>query len=299
MYDVAIIGTGPAGLSAALTLKLHNKEIVWFGSASLSDKVGKSEKIANYPGVPMVSGAELNKKFRDQADEMGIELTDKRVTNIADMGGSFMILAENDMYEARTVLLATGMAAAKGMENEARLLGMGVSYCATCDGFLYKGKTVAVHCTDERMEHDIKYLEEVAGKLYVYTSFGYTSDAENVEILPKPVKKLDGGMKVESIELADGTKIDVDGVFILRPAIAPSTLFGGLELDGAHIKVDRNQETNYKGCYAAGDCTGRPYQITKAVCEGNIAAHAILERLADLDKEKNADKADDEGKAEA
>ena len=281
MYDVAIIGTGPAGLSAALTLKLHNKEIIWFGSPEMSDKVGKSEKIANYPGVPMVSGAELNRKFREQADEMGLVSEDKRVTNIAAMGDHYMILADNEMYEARTVLLSTGIAAAKGMENEARLLGAGVSYCATCDGFLYKGKTVAVYCTDERMAHDIKYLEEISGKLYIYTSFGYTTDAENAEVLRLPVKKLDGGMKCDSIELTDGTKIDVDGVFILRPAIAPSTVMPGLEMDGAHIRVDRSQETNFKGCFAAGDCTGRPYQIAKATGEGNVAAHAILERLSE------------------
>lgn len=284
IYDVAIVGTGPAGLSAALTLKLHNKEIVWFGSAALSDKVGKSEKIANYPGVPMVSGDELNAKFREQAEELGIEITDKKVTNIADLGDKFMLLADNEMFEAKTVLLATGIPQARGMENEDRLLGMGVSYCATCDGFLYRDKTVAVYCTDERMAHDIDYLEEIAAKVYVYTNFGYSSESPKVEILEKPIKKLDGQMKADSVETSDGRKIDVDGVFILRPAIAPSTLFTGLELDGAHIKADRNQETNYKGCYAAGDCTGRPYQIAKAVGEGNVAAHAILERLSEADK---------------
>ena len=284
MFDVAIIGTGPAGLSAALTLKLHNKEIVWFGSPEFSDKVGKSEKIANYPGVPMVTGTELNAKFREQAKEMGLEPVDKRVTNIADMGDRFMVLADNDVFEARTVLLATGIAAAKGMENEARLLGSGVSYCATCDGFLYKGKTVAVYCTDERMAHDIKYLEEICGKLYIYTSFGYETASENAEILKKPLKKLDGGFKCDSVELTDGTKIDVDGVFILRPAIAPSTVMPGLEMDGAHIMVGRGQETNFKGFYAAGDCMGRPYQITKAVGEGNIAAHSILEYLSSSEK---------------
>lgn len=285
MFDAAIIGTGPAGLSAALTLKLHNKEIVWFGSPELSDKVGKSEKIANYPGVAMTSGADLNAKFRAQAVELGLEMTDKRVTNIADMGGNFMVLADNEVFETRTVLLATGIAAAKGMENEARLLGAGVSYCATCDGFLYKGKTAAVYCTDERMEHDIRYLEEICGKLYIYTSFGYTTDADNAEILKLPVKRLDGGFKCDTIELTDGTRISVDGVFILRPAIAPATVMPGLEMDGAHIKVGRSQETNFKGCFAAGDCTGRPYQIAKAVGEGNVAAHAMLEYLNEMDKE--------------
>jgi thioredoxin reductase (NADPH) len=92
-------------------------------------------------------------------------------------------------------------------------------------------------------------------------------------------------MKCDSIELTDGTKIDVDGIFILRPAIAPSTVLPGLEMDGAHIKVGRSQETNFKGCYAAGDCTGRPYQIAKAVGEGNVAAHAILEHLSEIEKE--------------
>lgn len=279
MYDVAIIGTGPAGLSAALTLKLHNKEIVWFGSRLLSDKVGKSEKIANYPGVPMVTGEDLNKAFADQAEQMDIEITDKRVTNIADMGTHYMILAENDMYEAKTVLFAAGIAAAKGMPGEEEYLGRGVSYCATCDGFLYKGKDIAVYCTDSRMEHDIKYLEEIANKLYIYTGFGYKTDAENAEVLTKPIKKINGEAKVTGIEVADGRELDVAGVFVLRSAIAPTTVLSGLETDGPHIVVNRNQETNYKGCYAAGDCTGRPYQIAKAVGEGNVAAHNILEYL--------------------
>ena len=280
MFDVAIIGTGPAGLSAALTLKLHNKDIIWFGSAELSDKVGKSEKIANYPGVPMVSGADLNRKFYEQAKELGLEPVDKRVTNIADMGGSYMILADNEMFEARTVLLSTGIAAAKGMENESRLLGAGVSYCATCDGFLYKGKTIAVFCGAPRYEHEVEYLAGIAEK--VYLSAGYPNcgvDLPNVEKIV-PVKSVQGGMKVAQIVLHNGTEIPVDGLFILRNAVAPGTLVPGLATDGPHIVVDRKQATNVPGVYAAGDCTGRPYQIAKAVGEGNVAAHEMLDYMA-------------------
>lgn len=278
-YDVAIIGTGPAGLSAGLTLKLHNKSIIWFGTPFLSDKVGKSEKIANYPGVPMVAGKDLNEVFARQAEEMGLEITEKKVTNVAALGDYFMLLADNEMFEATTVLIATGAAAAKGLEGEDRLLGRGVSYCATCDGFMYKDKTVAVYCTDATMAHDIKYLEEIAAKVYVYTSFKYEPTSENTVKLAKPIKAMDGGLKADKITLADGTDIDVDGIFVLRSAIAPATLFPGLEMDGAHIVVNRSQETNYPGCFAAGDCTGRPYQIAKSVGEGNVAAHAILEKL--------------------
>lgn len=279
MYDVIIIGTGPAGLSAALTLKLHNKEILWIGSPLMSDKVGKSEKIANYPGVPMVTGEELNRRFIEQAEELGLEITGKRVTQIAGMGDYYMVLADNDMYETKTVLLATGIASAKGMENEDRFVGLGVSYCATCDGFLYKGKTVAVYSNDSRMEHDIRYLEETAGKVYVYTTYGYEPSAEATEKLALPFNKLRGEGRVDGIVLTDGTEIPVDGTFVLRSAIAPATLFPGLEIDGAHIVAGAGQETNYPGVYAAGDCTGRPYQITKAVGEGNVAAHSIIEYL--------------------
>lgn len=281
MYDVAIIGTGPAGLSAALTLKLHNKEIVWFGSTDLSEKIEKSEKIANYPGVPMTSGKDLNAAFMKQAEDMGIEITDKTVTLISRNGDSYMVLANNEVHEAKTVLFAAGVVLAKEFEQEDDYVGRGVSYCATCDGFLYKGKDVAVYCSSPKLEEDVRYLEETCGKVYVFRTYKTDKpDSENTVLLEKPIKKINGGLKVNGIELTDGSEIAVDGVFCLRSAIAPTTLLAGLEMDGPHIAVNRQQETNYPGCYAAGDCTGRPYQITKAVGEGNVAAHQILEYLS-------------------
>lgn len=281
IYDVAIIGAGPAGLSAALTLNLHNKTIAWFGSNELSDKVEKSEKIANYVGFSPISGKELNEQFRKQIKDNHLELTDKMVTQISSFKNEFMVLADNDIVKAKTVLLAIGSVPPKGIKNEQELLGHGVSYCATCDGFLYKGKSIAVFCGSPRYEHEVEYLAEIADKVYLYSTFESSIDLPNVEVLQKPMKSVVGDKKVSGIELTDGTTIDVDGAFFLRSAVAPATILKGLEMDGAHIVVNRDCETNIAGCFAAGDCTGRPYQIAKAVGEGNIAAHKIVEYLSE------------------
>ena len=292
-YDTAIIGTGPAGLSAAINLRLHNKSILWLGASNLSTKVEKSEKIANYPGMGYISGSDLIEKFRSHANEMGLEITEQMVTAIMSGGDFYMLSSGSDVYMAKTILLAVGAAAAKGFEGEEEMLGRGVSYCATCDGFLYKGKTIAVFCGDERFEHEIDYLAELADTVYVYAAYNGgkygrngaipagESDSGKIIILPKPIKKVFGEMKVSGIVLTDNTSVSIDGLFCLRNSIAPATLLKDLELDGAHIIVNRAMETNLPGVYAAGDCTGRPYQIAKSVGEGNIAAHSIVEYLAE------------------
>ncbi|MCD8218020.1 MAG: NAD(P)/FAD-dependent oxidoreductase [Clostridiales bacterium] len=280
MYDTAIIGSGPAGLSAALNLKLHNKNIIWFGSEDLSMKVEKSEKIANYPGLGMISGAELNRRFAEQMEQMDLSLTDRMVTTILPMGESFQLLAENEIYEAKTLLLATGAVSGKGFPGEAEFLGRGISYCATCDGFLYKGKTIAVFCQDPRYEHEVEYLAGLAEKVYYYMPYsGGEIAMPNARRLSEPIKEVTGDRKVSAIHLTDGNEIAVDGLFCLRNAVAPTALLPGLQMDGAHIAVDREMRTNLPGCFAAGDCTGRPYQIAKAVGEGNVAAHTILAGL--------------------
>ena len=284
MYDVAIIGSGPAAVSAALTLKLHNKSIIWFGSKKLSPKVEKSERIANYPGVAMVTGPELNRLYREQIDAMGLEITERQVTNIASSRRGFMVLGGNDIYDAKTVLLCTGAVSGKGFPNEAELLGHGVSYCATCDGFLYKGKTIAVYCGAKEFEHEVTYLAEIAEKVYLFTPYTCELTGENITVNPGKLKAIRGEKKADGVELLDGTTLEVDGVFIIRPAVAPANLLKGLEINGADIVADRNMATNKPGCFAAGDCTGRPYQLTKAVGEGNVAAHSIVAYLADKER---------------
>lgn len=287
MLDAAIIGTGPAGQAAVLTLKLHSKSFVWFGSAARSQKVGRSECIANYPGLGMISGSELNRRFEAQCREMEIAVTDKMVTNIVHSSSSYLLLADNEMYEARTLLLAVGAVTARGFAGEAELLGHGVSYCATCDGFLYKGKTIAVFCGSKRYEHEVEYLAGLAAGVWVSSPYsGAAFTHENITLLPSPLKAINGDRHVSGITLTDGQSLAVDGVFVLRDAVAPALLLPGLEMDGPHICVDRRMQTNLPGCYAAGDCTGRPYQIAKAVGEGNVAAHSMIEALTQTERTK-------------
>ena len=277
-YDVLIVGAGPAGCSAALTLRNRNHSVLmaYTGDGAL----GLAEKINNYPGVRGKSGREIAELFRKEAEEAGAEIRKEKVTQLLPMGDTFSAAVGADIVSAKALLLTIGAARAKELPGEKEWLGRGVSYCATCDGFLYKGKTIAVFCGAPRYEHEVEYLAGIAEK--VYLSAGYPDcklDLPNVEKIT-PIKAVKGGMKASQIELHGGTVIDIDGLFILRNAVAPGTLVPGIETDGPHIVVNRRQETNIPGIYAAGDCTGRPYQIAKAVGEGNIAAHEMLEYMA-------------------
>ena len=281
-YDCIIIGSGPAGLSAAINLKTYNKTFLWFGNAQMSEKVQKAEKVVNYPGLPELTGQELASAFAQHKESQGLEITDKIVSAIYDMGGYYNVMAENQFFETDSIILATGVVAANQYPGEAEFVGRGVSYCATCDGALYKGKTIAVVSTAKRFEHEVAFLADLAEKVYF---FPYYKDCEiereNVELVNKPIKEVKGGFRVEELVLKDETSKKVDGVFIMRNAIAPTTLLNTLEVEDGHIVVNRQMETNLKGVYAAGDCTGKPYQYAKSVGEGNVAAHSVIEYLGE------------------
>ena len=285
MYDCIIIGTGPAGLSAALNLKTYKKSFVWFGSKNLSDKVQKAEKITNYPGFPELTGQELFSHFTDHIQSAGLDITEKTVTNVMSVGTYYMVLADNEVYEAKTLILAMGVMTAKLLKGEDELLGRGVSYCATCDGMFYKDKEIAVLCNDPKYEHEVEYLADLAAKVTYFPMFSDSQiKKENVTISKDFPLEIKGSDRVTGLVLKSGKVLEFDGIFCLRNAIAPSKLVSGLEIENGHIKVDRTQKTNLPGCFAAGDCTGRPYQYTKAVGEGNVAAHSCIQYLSKSEK---------------
>lgn len=281
LYDAAIIGTGAAGLSAALNLKIHNKNFIWLGSKSLSDKISKAEQISNYPGLSNISGAQLAEAFQEQIADMQIEITEQMVSSILPFGGHYALLAGSEFYEASAIILATGIVNKTSLSGEKDFIGRGVSYCATCDGSLYRGKTIAVLCNNRRFEHEVRYLAGLAGKVYYFVQYPKPSVMpENVTILSGRPTAVIGEERVTAVELADETdSLSVDGVFCLRDSIALSTLLPDLTIEDGHIAVDRAMRTNLPGVYAAGDCTGAPYQYTKAVGEGNVAAHSVIAYL--------------------
>lgn len=279
MFDIAIIGSGPAGISAAINCKIRNKSFILFGQNELSHKVEISEKINNYPGLPNITGKEFNAKMREHLNSMEIEITDERITGIYKMKDKFTLLADRKMFEARAVILCLGAETIKPLPNERELLGRGVSYCATCDGMLYKDKKIAVFCDNADSEEEVEYLSELANEVYYSHRFESKIDKANVTHLESRITAVIGDGKVSGIELADGTKLDVNGVFFIKQAVAADVLLNKLEVEQGSIVVDRNMQTNIDGCFAAGDCTGTPYQIAKAVGEGNVAAHSAIKWL--------------------
>ncbi len=283
IYDSVIIGTGPAGFSAALNLKIHKKNFLWFGSKAFSKKVQKAEKIYNYPGLSGVSGEEMLEAFKRQAEQMSLDINESVVTSVIPMGDYYAVAAGKDFFETKTVIFATGIAPAATVKGEEEFLGRGVSYCATCDGNLYKNKTVAVIGTNARFEHEVKYLAQIANKLYYFPLYkGQVFISDNTEVMSTRAVSVNGEKRVESLTLSDGSVLHTDGLFCLRDSVSLNILLNDLNTDNGHIVTDRNMRTNLPGCFAAGDCTGRPYQYAKAAGEGNVAAHAVIEYLAEI-----------------
>ena len=283
-YDIAIIGTGPAGLEAAITGTIRNKKIVLVGSKDLSMKLTKAHEIQNYLGFPAVKGEDLAKAFQKHLDQLGIGITEERISAVYAMGDYYAMQAGEQMLEATTVILATGVVQGKPLPGETENLGHGVSYCATCDAALVRGKRVAVVGYSAREEAEAAFLSEICPEVLYFPMYRDVNQLlEKVTVIPETVtevRKQDGKMTIYTSE----NSYTAEAVFVLREAVAPGQLVPGLETEGAHVRVNRRMETNLPGSYACGDLTGTPYQYIKAAGEGNIAA---LSAVGYLDQKKH------------
>ncbi len=278
-YDIAIIGSGPAGISAALNIKIRNKKFILFGSSNLSSKLERAPKVNNYLGFYNVSGEELKKRFHDHMKQMDIQITEKRIDSIYTMGECFLLAVNDKYYEAKTIILATGIDFNKEIEGEEEFLGHGVGYCATFDAPLYKGRKVSIISYHKDGEKDANYVQEIAEKVYYIPMYkGKYNLKEGIDIVIDRPTKIEGTDVVKKLTMQNRV-IFTDGVFLLRESVSPKQLVPGLKFENNRIVVNRNMETNIPGCFAAGDCVGAPYQYIKAAGEGNIAALSAVSYL--------------------
>lgn len=280
-YDIAIIGTGPAGLEAAITAKIRNQKIILFGSRDLSVKVEKAHTIQNYLGLPDISGSDLAEAYKNHLKAMEIEITEDKINAVYAMGDYFALQGIGTNYEAAAVILATGVSNAKTYPGEEQFLGRGVSYCATCDAPLYRGKTAAIVGFSPKEEAEADFLAGIADKVYYIPMYrDEVKVLDSVEVLREKPVSVEGTMKVQQLVTNRGS-YDVDGVFFLRESVSYAQLVPGLKIENGHIDVDRGMRTNLAGCFACGDAVGTPYQYIKAAGEGNVAALSAAAYLAE------------------
>ena len=243
IYDIAIIGTGPAGVSAAITATIRNKKIILFGSRELSDKIRKAHLIQNYPGLPECSGEDLSNAFAAHLEKMGIEITEEKINAVYPMGETFALQTmKNEMYQARSVILASGMVQGKLLPGEEELVGRGVSYCATCDAPLYRGRSVAVIGYSPEAEEEVNFLSEVASEVLYFPVYrDKPKVAESVKVLrqiPQAILNKEAAEEAFSLAQADPAKSSAKD---LASGEALSAAGEALSVAGEALSVDALQ----------------------------------------------------------
>jgi len=277
-YDVIVVGSGPAGISAAINVANRKRTVAVMGGQAPFGRIRKAHSIPNYPGFTFASGEELAAAFMRHLEEFDVPLIGEKVSKIIRAEDEFVVFSEREVYHAGAVVLATGVYREAEIEGEEELVGQGVSYCVTCDGRLFAGRRGAFISYAPQGEEEASALAEDYGVEVTYLPL-YQGDyrlPEGVRVLPgaRPTRlaRVDGHLRVS----LPGEDLQVDAVFIYKNSVSPRTLLEGLASDGRHVTVNRHMETGIPGVFAAGDCTGEPYQIAKAVGEGQVAAlHAV------------------------
>lgn len=276
MIDVAIIGGGPAGYSAAINVLQRNKTAVILTRHFEKNYLYKAELIDNYLGMPKQTGKEMLETFEKHAIDNGANIRYGRVLQIIDMDDYYTINFDNDFIDAKTVILSTGIVKNNTITGESDLIGKGVSYCATCDGMLYRNKVVAVVGENEEGEEDANFLSGICEKVYYipnYKQFDEEKLNKNIEVLKGKISSIKGSETVSGFTIDDKT-IECSGIFFIKNITAPTALIKDLEISSNNIVVNRSMQTNIKNIFACGDCTGKPFQVSKAVGEGLIAGLA-------------------------
>lgn len=276
-YDLIVLGAGPAGLAAALCARGRNKSVLVIGNRWQDSPLAKAPVVENYMGMPAQSGEQMLETFTRQVKQAGAEFVEGRAVSLMLFRG-IMVTVGSEVYEGNTLILAPGVTRAAKYPGEAELLGRGVSYCATCDGMLYRGKDVVVVGQSGDAPQEANYLHSIGCKVTYVAAKQPEQLEEGIPFVKSGKLTIRGESQVSEVEVNE-TVIPCAGVFILRSAVAPTDLLPQLKTEEGAIWVDRKMATSVPGVFAAGDCTGQPLQIAKAVGEGHVAALSACEYL--------------------
>lgn len=279
VYDIAIVGGGPAGLAAAVNARRRNKDALLVSKETMSSKLIQAEQIENYLGIPQISGSELIGRMRDHAQAEGVVSIKDEVQNIYQEERIFSLIGRENALQAKTLILAPGISTVAEIAGEAEFVGRGVSYCATCDGMFFKGKAVAMIGYIPEAESEAAFLSEICSEVYYFPQYRLATElSPKVKVVQGKPQKISGTDKVELLKTSAG-EFGVSGIFIERAGRPASELLDGLHIENGFIWVDLTQATNLPGVFAAGDCTGRPWQISRAVGQGQVAALSAVHYL--------------------
>ena len=289
MGNVVIIGSGPAGVSAALYVRRGGAEVTVLSKGLSLSGLAKAEKIENYYGLSEpVSGAELYVRGIEGAKNIGVEFVEDELLSLLfnDTFTGFKVTGKEHVLNADSVILATGAyRQSLNVPGVQEFEGRGISYCATCDAFFYRGKNVAVVGAGVYAMHEAQALLPHAAQVFMLTN-GTELAAEvpqAIRVCTAKIAAIEGGERVEKVFFADGTQLKLDGIFMALGTVGSTAIAKkiGAQLDGNHIQIDAHGATNVPGLFAAGDCTGGLLQIAKAVYQGAEAGLAAVRYLCD------------------
>ena len=284
-YDIAVIGGGPAGVSAAITASSKGRSVILFEAHGFSPRLRSVAKITDYMGIPDLSGTELMDIFVQHLKQMTVDIIEEKIISLREVGEGFILGTPHEEYSASAVVLATGISRSTLFPGEKEFLGRGVSYCAFVDGAKYKNKRVAAVATVPDAMEEIEYLADQCEHVFFFPRYqGFVPPKKkNISVVLDTPTEITGTDKVTGIRAGEDF-YSVQAAFVFRATDPLNSFLPGLEIRGRSIYVDDQAQTNIEGVFAGGDCTGQPWQVNRAAGQGQKAGLSAIRYLSRRDE---------------
>ena len=284
-YDIAIIGGGPAGISAAVTAWSKGRRVILFEAHGFSPRLRSVAKVTDYLGIPDISGSELMDSFVKHLQQTDVKVVEEKIIALKEMEEGFALGTPTSKYTADAVVLATGISRSDLLPGEKEFLGRGVSYCAYVDGEKYKNKRVVAIATVPDAMEEVEYLADVCEHVFFFPRYSgfIPPKKKNITVVLEPPMEITGTDKVTGLH-TDSEYFSVQAVFMFRASDPLNSFLPELQIRGRSVLVDDQAQTNIEGVFAGGDCTGQPWQCNRAAGQGQKAALSAIRYLARRDE---------------